>query len=92
MPTIDKRAELYGKPHTRLRCPKCGFTIWTLKGGDKDPVTVWNDCNKNPIYSPIRDFKIATGVNPIPKGYCADECIFLKNGRAIAFDDFNGDV
>ena len=91
-PTVEEYARLYGKPHTRVFCPKCGFTIWTLNGGNKDPETVWNDCNKNKIFQPLETFHIATGDNPIPKGYCNDECTFLRNGRAISFDDFNGDV
>lgn len=92
-PTVTKRAKLYGKPHTRIQCPKCGFTIWTLNGGNKDPEIVWNDCNK---YKVIADswstFRIATGANPVPKGYCNDECTFTQGGSAKAFDDFNYDV
>lgn len=91
-PTVDEHAELYGKPHTRIHCPQCGFTIWTLNGGDKDPQTVWNDCNKNKIFQPWGTFHIATGANPVPKGYCNDECTFTDGGLAIAYDDFNGDA
>lgn len=90
-PTVSKRAKLYGQSHTRVSCPKCGFTIWTRNGGDKDPETVWNDCNKNKVYQPWSTFRIATGANPIPKGYCNDECTFTRGGGAIAFNDFNSD-
>lgn len=90
-PTVTKRAKLYGKPHTRIQCPKCGFTIWTLNGGNKDPETVWNDCNKNKVYQPWGTFHIATGVNTVPKGYCNDECTFTRGVGAIAFNDFNAD-
>lgn len=90
-PTIEGSAELYGKPHTRIQCPQCGFTVWTLNGGDKNPETVWNDCNKNKLSQPWSDFRIPTARNMVPHGYCNDECVFRENGLAIAYDDFNGD-
>ncbi len=90
-PTVNKRARLYGQPHTRVSCPKCGFTIWTRNGGTKDPETVWNDCNKRVVYQPWNTFRIVTHKNSVPKGYCNDECTFTKSGGAKAFDDLNYD-
>lgn len=88
-PTVDEHAELYGTPHTRVHCPKCGFTIWALNGGDKDPAIVWNDCNKAK-YTPRAVRLTAVGLRP-PIGYNNDDCVYVKGRGLVGYDDYNAD-
>lgn len=84
IPVVDK-ADLYGQPHTRIRCPKCGFTIWTREGGKKDPETVWNATNGNRsevIFTPMRP----TTTHKTPKGFLAEQCNWSFNGLKLDGD------